>query len=167
MSTSKNVTKVESRAFQYRCIKKDFQKPLKSETLVKDFHLERGEKDEVIIVEDRKIDYVELSNRDVNNVGLSNILELARKGAINLRSCQYNPKVEAVDTSMIDTMNPQGLQEVLTNTKKNEKKMSDIASSLGVSVDELISSMLDGSFSSLVSKKLDENKVKEGGSDNA
>lgn len=167
MSTSKSVSKVESRAFQHRCIKKNFQDPLKSEFLVKDFHLERGEKDEVIIVEDRKIDYVELSNKDVNNVGLSNILELARRGAINLRSCQYNPKVEAVDTSSIDPMNPQGLQEVLTNSKNNEKKLSDIASSLGVSIDELISSMLDGSFSSLVSKKLDQNKAQKGGSENA
>lgn len=167
MSTKEKSKKVENRAFQYRCIKKNFQKPLKSEFLVKDFHLERGEKDEVIIVEDRKIDYVELSNKDVNNVGLSNILELARRGAINLRSCQYNPKVEAVDTSSIDPMNPQGLEEVLTNTKNNEKKLSDIASSLGLSIDELISSMLDGSFSSLISKKLEANKAKEGGSDNA
>lgn len=140
------------RKIAYRCFNKDFEKPQTFTEITSDYHLERGEKEEVVIVKDRNIDWLERANKDVPNVGLANVLKLAQKGAISLDSLAFKDSEAGNDISMIDPMNINENQKILANKDKNVKKLESLAKSLGVSLDDLAKSLMDGTFVDLVEK---------------
>ena len=92
MSANNVVKEKPIQSFKYRNIKKDFVKFRDFDTVTSDFHIELDSDMKTKIVEDRNIDWVELQNKDAKNVGLSNILNLARKGQISLSSCVFKDK---------------------------------------------------------------------------
>lgn len=165
--TKVETKKVETiRTFSYRnIINKKFNPARVDKTITSDFHLERAEGDSVKIVQDRNIDWVELANRDVDQVGLANILKLAAKGQIDITRCAFKDS-EAADLSSLDPMNVNQIHESIQTQDANAKKLEAIASQLGVSVDKLVDSFLNGTFADLVSaatKTSEETKQEEGG----
>lgn len=120
-------TVTENRSFSYRCFKKDFNKFHEALTITPEFHFERGEGDEVIVVEDRPKDWVEIANQDVGKVGLANILKLAAKGQIDISQCAYNSQTEGgLDVSEFNTMDPESIKSQISSIDELTKKVEEL-----------------------------------------
>lgn len=158
--SANNEVKIEKpiQSFQYRNIKKDFTTFLPHETVTSQCHLELDSDNKTKIVDDRNIDWVELQNKDVDSVGLANILDMARRGQVNLASFGFKDS-EAIDTSVIDPMNPDALKDTL-DTSQSEKKLKEIASQLGISVEILVDSFVNGTLGQMIKEKT-QTQVKE------
>lgn len=143
-------------SFAYRNIKKDFTPDRETETITKQFHLERGEHNEAVIVEDRKTDWLELANKDADKCGLAYVLDLARRTGQGLEQFGFKDS-EAMDSSFIDPMDPsKSLEKAASSLGSNTEKLEKIAKQLGVSTDELIDSFIKGQLAELISAKVDE-----------
>lgn len=166
MSSSEVIKPIERSNFSYRCIKKEFYKPIPSEVITKQFHLELGEKYETIIVEDRKTDWLELANKDLDQCGLANVLKLAQKGLVDTSSLAFSDD-EALDLGGLDPMDPSSVNKVISSQAENVKKLEAIAAKVGCSVDELITSTLQGTIADLIAQKMSENTEKKEEKENA
>lgn len=117
----------ENRKFSYRCITKEFTKFDEAQIVTRDFHLERGEHDEVVIVEDRKRDWVEIAQQDCGKVGLANILKLAAKGQVNLADCKYDSDKEGgADISGLNVMDPESIKAQILAIDELTKKVQEL-----------------------------------------
>lgn len=153
---------VKKAVFNYRCFKqKELYKPTQSETVTKQFHLELGEKNQTIIVEDRPVDWVELANKDVDQVGLANVLRLMQKGLVDARDLAFKES-EALDLGSLDPSDPESIKETLASQQANVQKLEALASRLGCSVDELIDATINGTIAEFVQSKVETPEVKEG-----
>lgn len=152
-------------SFQCRNIKKDFHKPTDYSAIEEQKHLELGPNNEVVIVDDRPIDWQEFQNQNVDKVGLANVLELARRRGESLTKFMFKDE-EALDTSALNPMDPTSVKEVIASQDASVKKLEGIAAQLGVSVDTLVKAFMDGTFNDLVAAKVKTDEVKEG-DDNA
>lgn len=150
MSKTKTPELNAARSFSYRNIKKEFRTPSKEESITKQFHLELGEKNEVVIVEDRPCDWQELANKDADKVGLANVLDIARRQGLDVHNIYAFKDVEAIDTSMIDTMNPGSIKEVVASKDESMKKLESTAAQLGVSVADLVNAAISGSLDKFI-----------------
>ena len=166
MPETKGRTVESSRVFTYRnFLNKKIHKPEKVSTLTKEYHLERGDKNEVKVVADRPVDWVELANRDVGNVGLINVLKLVKNGQVDPLSLKTKDK-ECGDLSMVDPQDPNSIGQLMNSKDKSEKKLEKIASQLHCTKDELITSLMNGTFADLVEKaKAPKVEPKEGGNE--
>lgn len=154
---------VEKRSFAYRGIKKDFTEFEKFETITPQAHLELAEKGEVVLVEDRPTDWVELANKDIEKVGLKAIIDLAEKGLVNPLDVMFKDNEADIDLSDINPMDINGLNQVVNSRSENEAKLEKYASQLGISVEELIKATVEGSLTSLIESKTKKEEVISGG----
>lgn len=159
-TTPKNILPVN---FRCRNIKKDYSKPYEYKQLTEQRHLELGENNSVVVVDDRPTDWLEFVNNNVDKVGLVNVLELARRRGESLAKFSFKDE-EALDLGTLDPMNPQAVNEVLSKQEEAANRLAGIAKQLGVSVDELVKSFMDGTFDKLVAEKTTSKttEVKEG-----
>lgn len=151
-----------SSSFAYRNIKKDYSIPETSSTISKQYHLELGAKNELLIIEDRDIDWFEIAQKDVENVGISAVLRDVQRGLVDVNSLMTTD--EGIDLSGLNVKDPQSVKDGISSISENEAKLKKLASQLGVSTDTLISKILDGSFSELIQEK-SKLEVKEGGNE--
>lgn len=156
-----NTVKQPATCFKYRNFKKDFNKPYHYSNLSEQKHLELGEHNEVVIVDDRPTDWTEFVNNNVDKVGLVNVLELARRRGDSIAKFAYDDK-EALDLSDMDPMNPQAINKVIAGQEEAADKLVGIAKQLGVSVDDLVKSFMNGTFNDLVASKVNTEEKKEG-----
>lgn len=154
---------VEKRSFTYRGIKKDFTEFEKFKTVTPQRHLELAEKGEVVIVEDRPTDWVELANKDIDKVGLKAIIDLAEKGLVNPFDVMFKDNEAEIDLSDINPMDINGLNQVVNSRSENEAKLEKYASQLGISVEELIKATVEGSLTSLIESKTKKEDISSGG----
>ena len=156
MSTKNNQVETKKKipiitSFSVRNIKKEFVK-FKSESCVtKQAHLEVDEGNKIKIVKDRNRDWFELANKDADKVGLTNILELARKRGQDFSAFAFKDE-EAVSLSGLDPMNPQDMQKKL-NSNTPLKKLEGTAKQLGLTVDELVKAVAEGTLSTILKEK--------------
>lgn len=153
------------RSFAYRCFKKDFSTPTvgASETVTKQFHLELGQSNELLIVEDRNVDWLELANKDVDSVGLSNILKLASKGLVDPSSLAFKDD-EALDLGDLNGNDPESVKNLISSQSESLAKLNALAEQIGCSTDDLIKATLDGSLNAFISSKMAEKETtSEGG----
>lgn len=157
MSANKEVVKTEKKPITicYRNIKKEFNKfEGAGEPISPQYHLELDEKNAVKKVQDRNRDWAELADKDVNQVGLANILRLMSKGQMSFGQTMFKDD-EAIDTSVIP-------DDVSTLSGKDPtKKLEVLATKLGVSVDDLIQAFMNGGLNDLIETKLNEKKESE------
>lgn len=159
---SKKEVKTESKTFTYRnFVDKPQSELVGSVELTSNYHLERGENWDVKVVEDRATDWKELANKDVDKVGLSAVLAMAQKGLVDPETLAFNDS-EALDLGALDPMDPQSVKTTISKGAEAETKLKGIAEQLGVSVDKLVESFLNGSFADLVAEK-----TKKEGEENA
>lgn len=150
MSTKVNETQAAIKTVKYRNIQKEVVNTSDDfETLTKEFHLELGENNQAVIVEDRPVDWCEIANKDVNQVGLANILELARRRGDDLSAFAFKDD-EALDLGDLDPMNPQAVTDMVASQTAANAKLESIAQQLGVSVDSLVDAFVKGTFADLV-----------------
>lgn len=146
--------KVEQKAansFSYRNIKKDFQVFEGTPEITSNFHLELGEHNETVIVEDRNDDWVEIHKQGVESVGVKNIIEILAKRNEDAFDGRFAYKdSEALDTSMINPMDPEGVRKMVEGKGAAESKLAEIAKGLGVSVDDLVDSFIKGTLNDLI-----------------
>lgn len=163
--TKEKVKKIAATSFSYRNIKKSFTTFRACPEVTKDRHLELGQNNEAVIVDDRNVDWVELAQRDVDKVGLANILEIARRRGENPYDGTYAFKdEEALDLGELNPNDPESISKTLGASKEASAKLEAVAKRLGCSVDELIDSFIKGSLSELIVSKVG---TKEGEGDNA
>lgn len=159
---------IAAKSFSYRGIKKEFTTFEAPEVITSDFHLELGENNESVIIEDRKVDWAELANKDVDSVGLRHVLEnLARQGQ-SVKDVMRNKTFsfdnsEAIDTSMIDPENPDSIKVLQKQNNEAQSKIDAIAAQLGVSSDKLVKMFSEGKLSDLIAAKAEADKTAEGG----
>lgn len=157
MSETKTQAKTKIAAvtcFSHRNIKKEFTKFVGTPTITKNAHLELGEHNETKIVEDRNDDWFELQQRDVDKVGLANILDLARKQGINAYDGRYSFKDgEAMDLSDMNPNDPESIKSTIDAGTAAMAELKATAEKLGVSVSDLITAAAQGTLASLVGKK--------------
>lgn len=144
-------TAITAKSFTVRNIKKEFTQFEELPTTAPQYHLELGENNEAVIVQDRDVDFAELANKDVDSVGLANILELARRRGDSLAAFQFKDE-EALDLGDLDPMDPVGVNNMINAGKGAEAKLENIASQLGVTVDELVKSYIAGNVEALIKK---------------
>lgn len=157
MSNNNNIVNDAAKKYSVRNITKEFHAPLEIDPITTQFHIELGEKSEMVIVQDRDIDWVELANRDVDTVGLANILEIARRRGDDLSSFAFKDD-EAMDLSELDPMNPQKTVSLLKGQDESRQKLEALADQLGVSVSDLISAAVNGTLEKVISDKVDAAK---------
>lgn len=162
---SNNEAKKVVRKIKYRCFEKEFTDFLPTETITSQFHLELGEKNDVVIVEDRKTDWQELANKDVDKTGIRYVLSLLDKGVINPESLRFK-EAEAMDLSDLNPMDPESVKKTIASKEASVAKLENTAKSLGVDVDTLVKALMNGEFATLVDKatkvaKTEESEVKE------
>lgn len=166
---SEKILKVEEAAktkeFSCRNIKKEFTKFQSGESVTPEFHIELGDNNETVIVEDRPTDWIELANRDADKVGLINVLQTIERQGLDVRqACRFDDR-EAVDTSSLDPMNPHVYSDAVQAKDESYEKLQETAKVLGVSVDGLISAAISGSLDKLIAEKTAaKQKEEEGGS---
>lgn len=159
---------VQNRVIRYRCFNKEFQEFDAPINITEQKHLERAEHDEVVIVDDRNCDWLELANQDVGKVGLANLLKLAEKGQMDITQCRFAPETEGgLDISGLDPMDPNAVKSTVASAKTNADKLESIAKQLGVGSDDLVKALLDGSLGTLIETKVKQETVSEGGQENA
>lgn len=160
----KVVSKKVGKSFAYRCIKKDFTSFGKAKNITPEFHLELGENNEAVIVEDRPTDWFALAQKDADKVGLANILEIARRRGENPYDGRYAFKdEEALDLGDMDAKNPESVKQAIAAGSQAQKKLEATAAQLGVSVDELVDSFVKGTLSALIEKNVKVDEQSEGG----
>lgn len=157
------VKNVERKPFSYRCfINKELQKPTVGLTVSSQFHLELGEKNQAVIVEDRPCDWVELQNKDLDKVGLANVLKMAQKGLVDLQDLAFSDD-EALDLGDMDPMNPESIKKTISSAQANSQKLQATADQLGISVEELIDGVVKGTLADIIESKTKvEETAKEG-----
>lgn len=163
--TDKTANKTAKKGFSYRNIKKDFTKFDKVEHITTDFHLELGEKNQAVIVQDRNVDWAARADKDVNKVGLANILEIARKRGEDLSKFMFKDE-EAMDTSELNPMDPNSVRATIGEGEQAQTKLKQIADQLGVSVEKLVEEFIAGNVESLIAKATENTaKTEEGGNE--
>lgn len=145
------VVETGKKSFAYRNIKKEFRTPKSYENITTQFHLELGEHNETKIVQDRNVDWQELANKDMDKVGLANILELARKRGISANAFAFKDE-EALDLSTLDPNDPNAVNQVVTDGAAAHEKLEAIAAQLGVSVDALIDAFIAGTLNEVIAQ---------------
>lgn len=161
---TKKVKREAATSFAYRNIKKDFTKFKPNEVITKNYHLELGEHNEAKIVEDRPDDWFEIAQIGVDQVGLANILEIARRRGENAFDGRYAFKDdEALDLGDLDAKDPEAVKAAIAAGSAAQQKLEETAGQLGVSVDELIDSMLKGTLATLIKDKTTQ--TPEGGAE--
>lgn len=150
MSNKVNENQAAIKVVKYRNIQKEEVNTADDfETITKDYHLELGENNQAVIVEDRSVDWNELQNRDIDQVGLANILELARRRGDDLAKFAFMDD-EAMDLSDMNPMDPQAVNDMVASQNASSEKLASIAQQLGVSVDTLVDAFVNGKFADLV-----------------
>ena len=149
--------------FAYRNIKKEFTTFKPVEMITKNYHLELGEHNDTVVVEDRPDDWFEIAQIDADKVGLVNVLEIARRTGDNVFDGRYSFKDnEALDISELDPNNPNKTIAQLQAGQEAQKKLAATAEQLGVSVDDLVDAFVKGTLSTLIASKLPSEEKKEG-----
>lgn len=146
-----NVVETGKKSFAYRNIKKEFRTPKSYENVTTQFHLELGEHNETKIVQDRNVDWQELANKDMDKVGLANILELARRRGISADAFAFKDN-EALDLSGLDPMDPNAVNEAVSAGSDASKKLEAIAGQLGISVDDLVNAFIAGTLNEVIAQ---------------
>lgn len=150
MSNKVNENQAAIKVIKYRNIQKEEVKTADDfENITKDYHLELGENNQAVIVEDRSVDWNELQNRDIDQVGLANILELARRRGDDLSKFAFMDD-EAMDLGDLNPMDPQAVNDMVASQNASSEKLASIAQQLGVSVDALVDAFVNGKFADLV-----------------
>ena len=136
----------------YRNIKKEFNKfAAYGEPVSTQFHLELAENNQAKKVQDRNRDWAELHDKDVDQVGLANILRLMQRGQLGFGQTMFKDD-EALDVAAI----PEDINTI--KPEQSQVKLKSLAEKLGVSVDELVDSFINGSLTTLIEEKM---KTKE------
>lgn len=156
-----------AKTFAYRGIKKEFTKFQDYSLITPNAHLELGENNEAVVVEDRPDDWFEIAQKDADKVGLANILELARRRGENPFDGRYAFKnEEALDLGDLDPNDPESVKAAIGLGKEATEKLEATAKQLGVSVDELVDAFVKGSLNALIeSKSQSQPKDEEGGTE--
>lgn len=152
-----------AKCFSCRNIKKEFNVFADTESVTKQYHLELTENNEVVVVEDRPTDWVELANKDVDQVGLANVLGIIERQGLDVRTACVFRDEEAIDTSMLDPMNPHVYQQATEAKDESYKKLQATAASLGVSVDTLLTAAMTGTLENLIKANQEKTKSEAGG----
>lgn len=161
MSASNQTVLAAKRSFTCRNIKKDFTQFKATEGITPEFHLELTKEQETVIVEDRPTDWLELANKDVNNVGLAYVLDVIQNQGLDVRKVCAFKDDEALDSSKIDPMSTHNYRDALQGQKSAMAELEATAAKMGVTVDSLIKAALSNKVEDLV--KL---QTTEGGSNN-
>lgn len=156
MSESKTTQKAAIRSFTVRGIKKNFTDFNSSDVITPEFHLELDKNNETLVIEDRPVDWVELANKDVKNVGLTYVLDLIKNQGKDIRSVCAFQDAEATDTSLIDPMDPNNYRKSINGQKAAMSELEKTASRMGVTVDSLVAAALSGKVEDLVKIKKEE-----------
>lgn len=154
---------VLKRSINYRCFKKDFTEFDKFETVTPQRHLELAEKGEVVIVDDRPVDWVELANKEIEKVGLKAIIDLAERGLVNPVDVMFKDNETGLDLSDIDPMDINSLNQIVKGQSQYEATLEKYAQQLGISVEELIKATVDNTLASLIESKMKKEEVSSGG----
>lgn len=132
----------------YRNIKKEFNKfAAYGEPVSSQFHLELGEKNEAKKVQDRNRDWAELHDKDVDQVGLANILKLMSRGQLGFGQTMFKDD-EALDVAAI----PEDINNI--KPEDSSKKLQQLADQLGCSVNDLIQAYVNGTLTTLIEDKM-------------
>ena len=159
-------TKEAAKSFAYRGIKKDFNVFKDYPLITPNAHLELGEHNEAVIVEDRPDDWHEIAQKDADKVGLANILEIARRRGENPYDGRYAfQDGDALDLGNLDPKDPESVKAALGQTSEAQSKLEGIAAKLGISVDELVDSFIKGTLASLIESKSSNTSTEEGGTE--
>lgn len=153
-------------AFNVRNIKKEYNKATKYEVVDKQFHLELGENYETKIVQDRNVDWQELANKDIDKVGLANVLELARRRGDPLANFAFKDS-EAMDLSGLDPMQPQDVAKVASGASEADAKLEALAKQIGISKDALVDAFIKGTLADVIAANTqkEETPKTEGGAE--
>lgn len=144
----------------YRNIKKDSHVFDSYSNEFPNAHLELGENNETVVVEDRPDDWFEIAQQDKDKVGLANIIDIVRRQGGDPFDGRFAYKdEEALDLSGLDPKDPESVKAAVSKGADALKELKATAEKLGVSVDQLISASIDGSIGELV-KKSEEVKAK-------
>lgn len=154
-----NEIKAVKKQFAVRNIKKEFTTFEDGPVITKQFHIELGDKNETVIVEDRPCDWLELANKDADKVGLVNVLSNIERQGLDVRSFAVFNDSEALDLSELDPMNPHAYNDSIKAQNKAMQELQATASKLGVTVDSLISAAISGKIEDLI--KVPEKKEGE------
>ena len=150
----KGIEKAAKKSFAYRNIKKEFTSFEATPNVTPNAHLELGEHYETKIVEDRPDDWFEFQQIGVESVGVKNIINMLAKRQENALDGRFAYKdEEAIDTSMIDPMDPEGIKRMATGSEAATKKLEAIAKSVGLTADELVDAMIKGNLSEVIEFK--------------
>lgn len=152
MSSNKPAAQTDTnKTFAYRNIKKEFRPVKGYVNITTQYHLELGEHNETKIVQDRNVDWQELANKDMDKVGLANVLELARKRGLPQNAFMFKDE-EALDLSTLDPNDPNAVNQVVTDGAAAHEKLEAIAAQLGVSVDALIDAFIAGTLNEVIAQ---------------
>lgn len=152
---SEQATAIETKTFTKGFVKKDWQKPIEGENISEQKHLELTGLDTIEIVDDRPCDWFELQQKDADKVGLANVLEIARRRGDSMAKFAFSDQ-EAIDTSGIDPMNVNQLQESIASINESSAKLDGIAQQLGMSTTELINAFISGSLTDAIQAKVNQ-----------
>ena len=119
-----------NRSFCIRNIKKEFTEFIPGDVITSQYHLDRGEKNEVVIVQDRDRDWFELAQQDADKVGLVNVLKLASRGQMDLSQCAYSDDEGDMDLSGMNPMDPQAIKDAIAQVDDLQKKVDELTTQL-------------------------------------
>lgn len=149
MSANKTQDKVKKPiTICYRNIKKEFNKfAAYGEPVSTQFHLELAENNQAKKVQDRNCDWAELHDKDVDQVGLANILRLMQRGQLGFGQTMFKDD-EALDVAAI----PEDINQI--KPSETNAKLEALAKKLGVSVNDLVDAFINGTLTSLIEEKM-------------
>lgn len=158
--TKRSGRSIAAKTICYRNIKKDFTKFVATPNITPNSHLELGEHYETKVVEDRPDDWFEFQQIGVESVGVKNIINMLAKRQENAFDGRFLFKdEEAMDTSMIDPMDPEGIKRMATGSTAASEKLEALAKSVGLTAEELVDSMIKGNLAEVIeSKKVEESE---------
>ena len=131
----------------------------KQTTIQKQYELQYNDQHIVEEVEIDELDLIKEVNSHVNEVGLVNVF----RNAIAHGEDPYTKFAKTEDGVPFAFDENATLDDLIQESNKNKAKLEEIAKTLGVSVDELIKAVQNGSLHQLLTKPdVDDNKEKDG-----